>query len=347
MSRVLITGCSGEVGHSLIDMLVASGRDEIVGVDLRPLNHRLPAGANVQHHQLDITDSSAMQALGEKYQFERIFHLAAILSTGGELDPIRAHEVNVDGSLNLLTLARSQAEKRNAPVRFIFPSTIAVYGIPSEREKQAAGSVSEDQFLSPITMYGNNKLYVEKIGRYFQNYYRFLDAKEVRDRVDFRSVRLPGVISAFTEPTGGTSDYGPEMLHAAAKNVPYSCFVEREARLPFMAMPDAVRAIMVLAEAPKEKLTRLVYNITALSMSAEEIRAEVLKYFPNAKIDYSINAKRNSIVSSWPGDVDDTHARRDWGWKPQYDKERAFRDYLIPAIRGKYENVEVRKAATS
>ena len=338
-AKVLITGCAGEIGHSLIDLLVASSpQQKIVALDMRKPEYSVPPNAEVEFVQMDITSAPAIAELGEQHEFERIFHLAAILSTGGERNPLRAHEVNVGGSVNLLNLARSQSEKRGSPLTFVFPSTIAIYGLPSESIKVTSGEIVEDQFLSPITMYGMNKLYIENLGRYFQSYYKFLDTDAASGRIDFRSVRLPGIISAFTEPTGGTSDYGPEMLYAAAKGVPYNCFVEPGARLPFMTMPDALRAITSIASAPREKLTRSIYNVTAFSLSADEIRQEVLKYFPKAEIGYAIHEKRNAIVSSWPGAVDDSAARKDWGWEPKFTKDRAFEEYLVPAIRSRYEN---------
>jgi len=152
-------------------------------------------------------------------------------------------------------------------------------------------------------------------------------------RVDFRCVRFPGLISAVTMPAGGTSDYASEMIHAAAKAEPYACFVRPDTRIPFMAMPDAVDALLRLADAPRQRLTRTAYNLGAFSPTADEIRDIVLKVFPDACITYHVDAKRQSIVDSWPADVDDSAAREDWGFQPRYDFARAFDDYLIPTIR--------------
>jgi threonine 3-dehydrogenase len=154
--------------------------------------------------------------------------------------------------------------------------------------------------------------------------------------VDFRSLRLPGMISAVTLPSGGTSDYAPEMLHAAAEKTPYACFVRPDTRIPFMAMPDGVAALLRLAAAPREALSRRVYNIAAFNPSADEIRALVLKAFTNAEISFKPDLKRQQIVDSWPADVDDSAARRDWGFLPQYDLNRAFDEYLVPTVRSRY-----------
>jgi nucleoside-diphosphate-sugar epimerase len=221
-------------------------------------------------------------------------------------------------------------------VRFIFPSSIAVYGLPSLDEKHAVGRVREEQWNVPITMYGCNKLYCEHLGRYFTFHARQLGALSAAARLDFRSLRFPGLISAETVPTGGTSDFGPEMIHAAAKGVAYKCFVEPEAKIPFMAMPDAVRAMMDLARADRETLSTSVYNIGAFSVSAGEIARDVRKAFPQAAIDYAPDPVRAKIVGSWPEDVDDTRARQDWGWRASYDWERAFDEYLVPSIKARY-----------
>lgn len=154
--------------------------------------------------------------------------------------------------------------------------------------------------------------------------------------VDFRGVRFPGLISAFTIPTGGTSDYAPEMIHAVAQGKPYACFVRPDTRIPFMAMPDGVRAIIELAEAPSTQLTRRMYNIAAFAPSAEEIAAQVKQAYPDAQITYAPHERRQAIVDSWCADADDSAARADWGWAPHYTMELAFNEYLIPNIANVY-----------
>jgi nucleoside-diphosphate-sugar epimerase len=184
-------------------------------------------------------------------------------------------------------------------------------------------------------MYGCNKLYCEHLGRYYARFYKQL-AAHATGRVDFRSVRFPGLISAVTTPAGGTSDYAPEMIHAAARGEPYTCFVRPDTRIPFMAMPDASAALMTLAAAPRDRLRRTAYNVSAFSASAAEIRDVVAAAFPDVPIAYKIDEKRQGIVDSWPADVDDSAARADWGFQPAYDFERAFREYLIPTISRRY-----------
>ena len=196
--------------------------------------------------------------------------------------------------------------------------------------------MSEDDYNTPTTMYGCNKLYCEQLGRYYARHYKQLSAEPQAGRVDFRCVRFPGLISALTVPSGGTSDYAPEMIHAAAKGEPYVCFVRPDARIPFMAMPDGVEALLALAAAPKGALTRTAYNLGAFSPSAQEIYELVHAAFPAAAMSWKTDMKRQGIIDSWPADVDDSAARRDWGFEPAYDMRRAFSEYLIPTIRARY-----------
>jgi nucleoside-diphosphate-sugar epimerase len=184
-------------------------------------------------------------------------------------------------------------------------------------------------------MYGCNKLYCEHLGRYYARHYKQLTAGAV-PHVDFRCVRFPGLISAMTAPSGGTSDYAPEMIHAAAMGKPYACFVRPDTRIPFMTMPDAVDALLTLAKADRSRLTRCAYNLSAFSSTAEDIRNAVMHAFPDADIRFFADAKRQAIVDSWPAEVDDSAARADWGFAPKYDFTHAFDDYLIPTIRGRY-----------
>src|SRR5215213_3377296 len=169
---------------------------------------------------------------------------------------------------------------------FIYPSSIAVYGVPDLEAKLRAGRVREDDFDHPTTMYGCNKLYCEELGRYYARHYKQLSVDLV-PRVDFRCVRFPGLISATTVPAGGTSDYAPEMIHAAAKGEPYACFVRPDTRIPFMAMPDAIAALLALASAPRARLTRTAYNLSAFNPTAQEIHDVVTAAFPRAAIGWA------------------------------------------------------------
>lgn len=336
MSRfasILITGASGEIGHGLIDRL-AGGSRPVITLDLNPLAPELAKKVRKEFVG-SILDTQLLERINAEYEVDEIYHLAALLSTRSEFSPALAHKVNVEGTLNLLEFAQKEGESHGRPVTFFYPSSIAAYGLPDLGVKAAAGRVKEDDHLQPTTMYGANKLYCEHLGRYYGRHYKQL-ATDRLGKVDFRCIRFPGLISALTAPSGGTSDYAPEMIHAAAKNEPYACFVRPDARIPFMAMPDAVEAVLKLMHAPATNLTRVVYNIGAFAPTADEVRQTVQAAFPSAVIATKVDAKRQGIVDSWPADVDDSAARRDWGHAPRYDFHGAFQNYLIPTIRERY-----------
>ena len=332
---VLVTGANGEIGRSLLQRFHQDGRYRVVTVDLTPLPERY-RGFCLETYAGNIMDRYLLDQIAAHHEIEVVFHLAALLSTRGERDPELAHQVNVEGTLHLLRMAQNQSQRLGKPVRFIFPSSIAVYGLPNLEEKRKAGRVHEEDWNVPITMYGCNKLYCEHLGRYFTQYFRQLGALASAARLDFRSIRFPGLISAETAPTGGTSDFGPEMLHAAAQGQAYKSFVGPDAKIPFMAMPDAVSSLMLLLEAERSKLTQSVYNVSGFSVSAGEIAERVKKSFPKADITFEADAVRSKIVDSWPEDIEDARARKDWGWKPAYDVARAFDEYLVPTIRKRY-----------
>jgi threonine 3-dehydrogenase len=332
---VLITGAGGEMGHGLIDRLAADSSRGLVTLDLNPLEPAL-SGKVQREITGSILDRGLLERVLAEFDVQLVFHLAALLSTRSEFTPTSAHRVNVEGTLNLLEFAQHEAESHGRPVVFMYPSSIAAYGLPNLETKLRAGRVGEDEWLHPTTMYGCNKLYCEHLGRYYARSYKQLAAEPHSGRVDFRCVRFPGLISAATVPSGGTSDYAPEMIHAAARGEPYTCFVRPDTRIPFMAMPDAVDALLRLAAAPRARLTRTAYNVRAFSPSAGEIRDVVVRAFPRAAIAWETDDRRQGIVDTWPADVNDAAARTDWGFSPRYDFDQAFADYLIPAIRRRY-----------
>lgn len=332
---VLITGANGEVGHGLIERLSQSGEQDILALDVVELDPALRGKVKATLVG-DILDQDLIQRIASRYEISTIFHMAALLSTRAEFTPEAAHRVNVEGTLNLLHLAVEQSRSLGYRVKFLFPSSVAVYGLPDLPTKHAAPPVPEDLFNQPTTMYGCNKLYCEHLGRYYSEHYRQLAAAPEPYTVDFRCLRFPGLISAITLPSGGTSDYAPEMIHAAAQGAPYRCFVRPETRIPFMAMSDAIKALLMLADAPAERLSRRVYNVTSFNPSAEEVAAIVKQAFPNAEIDFQPDVRRQGIVDSWAAQVDDSAARRDWNWQPDYNLDSAFQVYLIPTIRQRY-----------
>jgi threonine 3-dehydrogenase len=322
----LITGANGEVGHGLIKQLHKVGDTPIIVLDIRGIDEAMTKYIDTTIVG-DILDSALLDMLTSEYEIDAIYHLAALLSTHSEFRPEAAHRVNVQGTINLLHLAIEQARWRGKSVKFLFPSSVAAYGMPNLAVKNSVPPVPEDQYLTPTTMYGCNKLYCEHLGRYYAHHYRQLSANPELHGVDFRGVRFPGLISATTIPSGGTSDYAPEMLHAAAKGEPYVSFVRPDTIMPFMVMPDAIRAMLMLADAPNEKLTKSTYNVTSFSLTAEQVAQRVKDAFPNAEISYEPSQGRQGIVDSWPAALDDSAARRDWDWLPEYDVDVAFDHY--------------------
>src|SRR5215475_7903794 len=216
---ILITGANGEIGHGLVTPLADASPVRIIALDLHSPDvfiqsrcHRVVTG--------DISDIALLDNLAATYDFDAIYHLAALLSTKSERQPRLAHRVNVDGTLNLLELGVGQARQQGREIRFLYPSSVAVYGLPDLAAKDRAGRVREDEWCEPRTMYGINKLYCERLGRYYARYYRQLDVQETAGRLDFRGLRFPGLISADTLPTGGTSDFAAELVHTAASGRP-------------------------------------------------------------------------------------------------------------------------------
>ncbi len=334
---ILITGAAGEIGQALIYHLSEAGHDNLLAMDVKPIPE--PLVKRCREAMIgDILDKKLQDRLIAQYAMPTIYHLAALLSTRAEFTPEAAHRVNVDGTLLLLQMAADQSAWLGKPVKFIFPSSVAIYGMPDLDTKIHVGAVRENEWNTPITMYGWNKLYCEGLGHYYSHHYQQLSEQPQFHKIDFRSLRFPGLISAFTLPTGGTSDYGPEMIHHAAQGISYPCFVREDTRMPFMAMPDAIKALLELAAAPRENLKTHVYNVTAFNPSAGEIFDLVRQHFPDAAVSFEPDTKRQQIVDSWPADQNDNRARHDWGWLPDYDLERAFAEYLVPNIKKRYQS---------
>ena len=314
---ILITGANGEVGQGLVDKLKENKNNTIIAIDL---------SNDIYKSKIDnfitgsILDKNLIKNVFKEYHIDIIYHLAAILSTKAEKNKTLAYDVNVKGTKYLIDQAVNQ--KHN--ITFFFPSSIAVYNVlQSNNHNQIKEG---DIFISPATIYGQTKLESEQYG-----------IKNSSQKFDFRCIRFPGIISATTMPTGGTSDYAPEMIHSAAQNKEYNCFVNSETKIPFMVMPDAIKGILTLMKAPKECLNSIIYNISSFSPSASDFYFETKKYYANFKLHYEINTLRQNIVNSWPNNIDDNAARKDWSWSPDFDLTTAYKKYLIPTINDYYK----------
>ena len=332
----LVTGANGEIGQELIKALTKNSDIKLVALDLRPIENNI---SDLLYDKIigNILDTNLLEQIGSTYEINEIYHLAALLSTRSEFSPHMAHEVNVTGTLNMLTLAVEQSKSQGKAVKFFFPSSIAVYGLGNEKIKIEAGTITESDYCNPITMYGCNKLYCEKLGIYYSKHYHQLSKDFENNLIDFRSIRFSGLISTLTEPKGGTSDYIPQMLHAAARGEIYNCFVQKNTRMPFMIMPDAINAIVTLMKGDKNDIYSQIYHLSTFNPTPEEFYNLLKQYFPDFKITYEINLKRQEMVNSWPMDLDCTISINEWGWNPKYNLKTAFNDYLIPQIKKQYK----------
>jgi len=331
----LITGANGEMGHGLITTLHEKNYRNIVALDLNQLDDSIN---NYCTEEIigNIVDVDLIDQLNGEYEFDDIYHLAALLSSRAEFSPQSAHDVNVGGTINLLNLALEQGRSQGKQIKFFFPSSIAVYGLKDLEEKEIARAIKENSYRNPSTMYGCNKLYCEHLGNYYANYYKRLGAEIHHSYIDFRSIRFPGIISSKTIPTAGTSDYIPEMLHAAAQGKPYHCFVRENTQIPFITMPDAIGAIIQIMSVPRRNLSQSVYNIRSFAPTAEDFRQKLLEFFPDAEIKYEVNEKRQKMVNSWPMDTDDSAAKKEWDWHPYHDLDKGLSKYLIPDLKKMY-----------
>jgi nucleoside-diphosphate-sugar epimerase len=233
--------------------------------------------------------------------------MASILSATGEKMPQTAWDINLNGLINVLEIARSYKIDR-----VIWPSSIAAFGPTTPRENTPNITV-----LQPTTMYGITKVAGELLAEYYYNKYQ----------LDIRSMRLPGIISSETLPGGGTTDYAVEIFYEAIKNKRYTCFLKEDTVLPMLYMPDCNKCMIDLLEADNSKLKHRVYNLTGMSFSAGEIAAEIKRYIPDFEIDYKPDF-RQEIADSWPKTIDDSLAKEEWGWNPSFDLKSMTKDMI-------------------
>nr|BCK33893.1 L-threonine 3-dehydrogenase 2 [synthetic construct] len=303
--KILVTGATGQIGSELTpELRKRYGNDNVVAGDIKtkPLKESGP------FEVLDVTDREALEEVVKKYDIDTIYHLAAILSAVGEKNPQLAWDVNMNGLYNVLEVAREYGL-----CRVFTPSSIAAFGPETPRD-----NTPQDTILRPTTMYGVTKVAGELLCDYYFKKYG----------VDVRGVRYPGIISNETLPGGGTTDYAVEIFYEAIKGKKYTCFLREDTVLPMMYMPDALKATIDLMEADPSKLKhRNDFNVAAMSFSPEELAAEIKKHIPDFEIEYKPDF-RQAIADSWPNSIDDSAAREEWGWKPEYDLESMTKDML-------------------
>lgn len=296
MKRILITGAAGQLGTELASILQARyGPGEILATDIRD-----PAqwATRSQAARLDCLDLDGLRDMVLRFRADAILHLAAVLSATAEANPRAAWKLNMNGLVNVLQVAAE------AGCRVFVPSSIAAFGPETPRDPAPQSTVQR-----PTTMYGVTKVAGELLCDYYHG----------RFGVDARGLRFPGLISYATPPGGGTTDYAVEIFHAALRDGRYTCFLGPDTRMDMMYMPDAIRAVVELMEAPPERLTyRNAFNITAMQFTPAELAEAIRTHIPHFRIDYDPDPLRQSIADSWPARLDDSEAREQWGWRHHY-----------------------------
>jgi nucleoside-diphosphate-sugar epimerase len=309
--KILVTGANGQIGAELVELLYKLyGKQNIIASSRRKENYMLDGVFEI----LDVLNRQSITDVIKKYGIEEIYHLAGILSARGEQNPQECWNVNVNGLINVLEVSRENGIKK-----IFFPSSIAVFGDSSPKDM-----APQQTTLEPSSMYGVCKVSCELLCMYYYNKYG----------IDIRGLRYPGIISNKILPGGGTSDYAVDIYYQALKNKHFECFVRKDTVLPMMYMPDCLRGSIELMEADPSKLKhRVNYNFSAMSFSAEELYLSVKKLIPELTVEYKPDF-RQKIADSWTNSMDDSFAREEWGWKPEYDLDAMSLD-MINVLKNK------------
>jgi len=318
MRRALVTGAAGQIGTELVQALRAElGADRVLATDLRRPEDDHPVVAGGPFGLLDCTDGEALDRHLREHRPDTIFHLAALLSAVGENQPQEAYRVNLGGLVTVLEAARERE------MALFTPSSIAAFGPGTPPDL-----TPQETIQRPTTMYGVTKVAGELLCDYYHH----------RFGVDARGLRYPGIISHSAPPGGGTTDYAVEIFHAAVSEGRYTCFLEPDTQLDMMYMPDAVRAALELMQADPERLEhRNAFNVTAMQFTPQGLADRIRERIPHFSIDYEVDPPRQAIADSWPRRLDDSAARREWGWSPEYDEDAMvddMLDHLVPRPNG-------------
>ena len=307
MKRVLVTGATGQIGSELVPELIKLHGIEnvVIGVHRRTPENPIP---DAVYEKVNVLDKEKFESTITKYDIDAVYHLAAILSAAGEKNPWLAWDVNMNGTYNILELARI-----HEMTRIFIPSSIAAFGPETPRI-----NTPQETVLKPRTMYGLTKVSGELLANYYFEKFG----------LDVRGVRYPGIISYKTPPGGGTTDYAVEIFHEAIKHKKYTCFLRADSTLPMMYMPDCIKATIDLMNTDLDKLKHHTdFNLAAISFSPSDLAEEIMKHIPDFEIFYEPDS-RQAIADSWPKTIDDSAARKEWGWKPSYDLSRMTKDML-------------------
>jgi len=312
---VLVIGANGQLGSVLVKTLQEKfGMDHVVASDLRTKE-----GYQGIFEIIDATNFERIQEVVTTYKVTQIYHLAAILSAKGEENPLQTWDINMKTMFNVFEVARL-----NNIEKVFYPSSIAVFGDGADKE-----STPNTAYLDPATVYGISKASGENWAQYY-----FL-----RYGLDVRSIRYPGVIGYQSLPGGGTTDYAVDIYHKAVLGEDFDCFLKEDSTLPMIFMEDVIRATIELMDAPKEVIkTRTSYNLAGVSFSPAEVVAEIVKIYPDFKVNYTPDFRQH-IADKWPKSIDDSAARAEWGWKPEYDLE-AITKTMIKELKIYYSLIQ-------
>ena len=310
MERILVIGANGQIGSELVEALAEiHGEENVIAGDI---GARSLAGAQ-RYETLDVLDSTRLAQVIDSNGITQVYQLAALLSVTGEQAPLRAWTLNMNGLLNILEIARERTAA-GKPLRVFWPSSIAAFG-----PHTPAVETPQLTVMDPTTIYGISKQAGERLCEYYFSKYG----------VDVRSIRYPGIISYKSPPGGGTTDYAIAIFHAACRGETYSCYLGPESTLPMIYMPDAIRATLEVMEAPTNRLSvRTSYNLAGMSFTPDEVAQSIRREVPDFKIKYKPDF-RQAIADSWPASIDDSIARSDWGWRPEFDLNRMTTDMLL------------------
>ncbi|MFH0923005.1 MAG: NAD-dependent epimerase/dehydratase family protein [Candidatus Micrarchaeota archaeon] len=307
MKKILVTGAFGQIGSELVPELRKKyGKENVVSSDVRPPSDEMTAAGPTE--VIDATKKEQVESAVKQHGIDTIYHLASILSAAGEKNPQFAYFVNNTCLYNVLEIAREQKLER-----IMVPSSIAVFGPETPRD-----NTPNETVLKPSTMYGISKVHGELLCDYYFKKFG----------VDVRGLRYPGIISNVTPPGGGTTDYAVDIYYYAVRRKPYKCFLKPDSTLPMMYMPDALNAIIQLAEADVSTLAHHSdFNLAAMSFSPAELTAAIQKELPDFRVSYEPDF-RQAIADSWPRSIDDAASRKEWGWKPEFDITAMTRDMI-------------------
>ena len=312
--KILVIGSSGQIGTELVQNLRdIYGIDNVVASDVKVTEQAKEGPFEV----IDVMNAQGLLEIIKRHNINQVYLLAALLSATAEKMPKFAWDLNMQGLFNVLDLAKEKIIQK-----VYWPSSIAVFGPNTP-------SINTPQFtiMEPATVYGISKQAGERWCEYYFNKYN----------VDVRSLRYPGLIGWKSAPGGGTTDYAVHIFHEALKSGSYECFLSENTTLPMMYMPDAIKATIGIMQADPQKVKiRSSYNLSGFSFSPKEIAHEIRKHIPNFYISYKPDS-RQQIADSWPKSIDSNEAAKDWGWKPEYDFARSFEEYLIPAVKQRYQ----------